>query len=176
MAPCCICGHREPGKASPGERFPFRISLCRFTYHFARACVGRVVFRVDCLLWKKALTFKAVTKGLTILLALVIGLYASAGCRIPQASAAIEAPCCGTNCSMPSAGNARACCQSGGASVTQEVPGRPAVPSLAAVAVAVVPPTIWLSCGTEAASSQPESAWDPPPTTNSLALLCSRQI
>jgi hypothetical protein len=152
------------------------MSFCRFACHFARATIGPFSGVPDCLLWKKALGFQLVNKGLPILLALAIALYASVGCRIPQAFAAIEAPCCGTNCSMLSGGNARACCQSGGASVTQEVPGKPTLPSLAEAAVAAAPATIWLPCGTRTMDSQLESAWDPPPTANSLALLCSRQI
>jgi hypothetical protein len=114
-----------------------------------------------------------VNKGLPALLALVLALHASIGCRVVRAAVTMEAPCCGQNCPMGSSVGESVCCHSQDSGVAAEEISRPSIPAvhplvglMPALIVRSVRIPIEQTCLFEGNS----------PGASQLALLCSRQI
>jgi hypothetical protein len=116
----------------------------------------------------------SVKQGMFALLALLVALHTGFGCGVGLAGVAIQAPCCGVNCPVPSSAGDHACCQvqeSGGAA--EVVCGKPSVPSLQPLAGPINCAVMMRALtGFDQASVFQNS----PPGTVKLALLCSRQI
>jgi hypothetical protein len=116
----------------------------------------------------------SVKQGMFALLALLVALHAGFGCGVALAGVAIQAPCCGVNCPVPSSAGDHACCQAQNSGAAAEaLSAKPSLPSLlplvALVRSYVVMPAL---TGFEQAPVFQNS----PPGTVRLALLCSRQI
>ena len=115
-----------------------------------------------------------VNKGLPALLALVLALHASIGCRVVRAAVTMEAPCCGQNCPMGSSVGESVCCHSQDSGVAAEEISRPSIPAAHSLVGSMMPALIVRSaripieqtCLFEGSS----------PGASQLALLCSRQI
>lgn len=112
-------------------------------------------------------------KGILALLAFVLGIHAGFGCGSARATAAIEAPCCGANCPVPSAGHS-ACCQAQNpGAAAQAVSAKANRPSFQPLADSIHPRVVMAELiGIERVSIFQNS----PPGAMKLALLCSRQI
>src|SRR5712692_7097605 len=115
-----------------------------------------------------------VKKGIIALLTFVLALHAGFGCGRAQATAAIEAPCCGANCPVPSAAGDSACCQAQNSGATaQAASAKASLPSFQSLAGPIHPCVVMpVLTGIEQLSVFPGS----PPGAMKLALLCSRQI
>jgi hypothetical protein len=116
----------------------------------------------------------SVKKGILALLALVLALHAvGVTCGILQAEAGIKAPCCGSNCPVPSAAGDRACCQIQDSSAAAEaLSAKPNISLFQPFAGLIQPCAMPVITRSERASVFQVS----PPGAAKLALLCSRQI
>jgi len=115
-----------------------------------------------------------VRKGIIALLALVLALHAGFNCGVGQAAAAIQAPCCGDSCPMPSVAGDAACCQTQDSGATaQVVSGKPHVLGVTILAGILRPCLVLPALIGIVQTSAYHAA---PPGALKLALLCSRQI
>ena len=113
-------------------------------------------------------------KGIIALLALVLALHAGFSCGVGLAAAAIQAPCCGDSCPMPSAAGDAACCQTqGSGAAAQVVSGKPHMPGVPILAGILRP---CLALPALSGIVQTFAFHADPPGALKLALLCSRQI
>jgi hypothetical protein len=112
------------------------------------------------------------SKVLIIFFTVALVLQTDLGCRPVHAFAMIEAPCCGPQCPLSSAGGARACCQcAGSGSVRHTAPISPRA------AMALLVGASWLPAEARTPGACRCSAAQPPRAPeNPLAVLCSRQI
>src|ERR1700722_19993334 len=81
-----------------------------------------------------------VRKGIIALLAFVLALHAGFGGGIAQTQAAIQTPCCGTNCPVPLSANDRSCCQAETpTSGVEAISAKPSLPTAKPVAAVIHP-------------------------------------
>lgn len=116
-----------------------------------------------------------VSKALIIFFSLVLMLQTDIGCRPVHAFATLEAPCCGPQCPLSSAGGNRACCQCAGASSVRHTAKRTA-PISPTAAMAPAPGGSWLQSGTRTQGTRMRPVEEPRAPEDPLALLCLRQI
>jgi len=114
----------------------------------------------------------AVSKGFIAVLALMLGLHAGIGCGVVQATAAVEAPCCGQNCPMGSAVGQSACCHAQDAGAAAQEISKPSLP-IAQFLVGLIRLTDVSPARTVIEQA---SRFQSSPAGIQLALLCSRQI
>src|ERR1700733_9755742 len=81
-----------------------------------------------------------VRKGIIALLAFVLALHAGFGGGIAQTQAAIQTPCCGTNCPAPLSATDRSCCQAQTSnSAVEAISAKPGLPSFKRFAAFIHP-------------------------------------